>query len=167
MKILYLFRHAKSSWDDTRLADEERPLTLKGIRKTILVSEYLKANGIKPGMIISSHAVRAFETAVLVAAGLGYPKDRIRVERKVYDGYYDRILDVIYSIPNEFETLMVIGHNPTITQLANLFLNPGIEPMDTSSVVAIRFDTDRWEGIPMCDASKEFVVTPKLLKNQK
>jgi phosphohistidine phosphatase len=164
MKTLYLFRHAKSSWEDSRLADEERPLTPKGITKTLRVSGFLKDRGIQPGLIISSHAVRAFETAVLVAASLGYPKENIKVDRKIYDGYHDRILDVIYSTPDDIGSLMIFGHNPTITQIANLFLDPGIEAMDPSAVVGISFDTDRWDLIPDCAAKMEFFVYPKLLK---
>ncbi len=166
MKTLYLFRHAKSSWDDSRLADEERPLTPKGIKKTLFIAEYLRKKGIQPDLIVSSHAVRAFETAVLAAKVLGYPKENIRVDRKIYDGYFDRILDIIYGTANEIGSLMIFGHNPTITHLANLFLDPGINEMSTSAVVAIRFDTDKWESIPMSPAEKEFYVYPKLLKHE-
>ena len=165
MKTLYLFRHGKSSWDDSRLADEERPVTPKGIKKTLFVSRYLREKGIRPGLIVSSHAKRAYETAVTVAKELDYPKEQIRVDRKIYDGYYDRILDIIYATPNDVDSLMIFGHNPTITHLANLFLEPGIEELSTSAVVAISFNTDRWEGLPMSQANKEFHVYPKLLKN--
>jgi phosphohistidine phosphatase len=165
MKTLYLFRHAKSSWDDSRLADEERPVTPKGIKKTTLVSVWLKDHGIKPELIISSHAVRAFDTAVVVAKELGYPKKEIRVEQKIYGGNYDRILDIIYATPNVIDSLMIFGHNPTLTQLANLLLDPGIEDMDTSAVVGISFDTDRWETIPVSRAKRDFYVFPKMLKS--
>lgn len=164
MKRLYLFRHGKSSRDDLRLSDEERPLTPKGIKKTLLVADYLKTSGIHPDLILSSPAARAFETAVLVASGLGYQKELIKIDRKIYDGYYDRMLDVIYGTSNDIASLMIFGHNPTISQLANLFLNPGIGEMDPSAVAGISFNTDRWEGIPLCEAAKEFFVYPKLLK---
>ncbi len=166
MKTLYLFRHAKSSWDDSRLADEERPLTPKGIKNTLVVAEHLRNQGIRPELMISSHAVRAYETAVLIAKVLGYPKEQIRVDRKIYDGYFDRILDIIYGTPNDIGSLMIIGHNPTITQLANLLLDPGIPEMRTSAVVAIRFYTGQWESLPMSKVEKEFHVYPKLLKHE-
>ena len=166
MKRLYLLRHGKSSKDDPRLVDEERPLTPKGVRKTLLVTDYLKKQGIRPGLILSSHAVRAYETASLVAAGLDYPKDQISVDRKIYDGYYDRILEIIYGTDNKIGSLMIVGHNPSITQLANLFLNPGIDEMVTSAIVSISFDTDAWEKIPLCEATTEFLVCPKQLKKK-
>jgi phosphohistidine phosphatase len=164
MKTLYLFRQAKSSWDDSRLADEERPLTPKGIEKTSLVSAWLRGREITPGLIISSHAVRAYETAVIVAKALGYPVKDIRVEPKIYTGLYDKILDIIYSTPNDITSLMIFGHNPTISQLANLFLHPGIGEMGTSAVVAISFSTDRWEEVSLSRAGRLFFVFPKMLK---
>jgi phosphohistidine phosphatase len=164
MKTLYLCRHAKSSWDDSRLTDEERPLTPKGISKTSLVSTWLRDQGVTPDLIISSHAVRAYNTAVIVSKALGYPVKEIRVEPKIYTGLYDKILDIIYSVPNDVRSLMIFGHNPTLSQLANLFLHPGIGEMGTSAVVAISFSTDRWEEVPLSKASRLFFVFPKMLK---
>ena len=164
MKTLYLCRHAKSSWDEPGLADEQRPITPKGIQKTDKVIRYLKKKEISPGLIITSHAVRAYETALLVAEGLGYPAEKILTERKIYDGYYDRILDVIYATKNDIGSLMIFGHNPTITHLANLFLHPGIEMLPTSAVVGISFNTDAWEKIPAAEARQEFIIYPKMLK---
>lgn len=165
MKTIYLFRHAKSSWDDSRLADEERPLTPKGISNTLLVTDYLKDHQIRPDLIFSSHAVRAFDTAVMVAKALGYPKKDIRVEPKIYSGDYDSLLDILYATSDDIASLMIFGHNPTLTQFANLLLDPGIGEMSPSAVVGISFDTDKWEGIPMNHAKKEFYVFPKMLKS--
>jgi phosphohistidine phosphatase len=164
MKTLYLIRHAKASWDMPGLSDIDRPLLPKGVKKTQLVLDFLVKNGTRAGMIVSSPAVRAFETAKIVAAGLDYPISKIRVDRKIYDGYYDRMLDLIYSTNNDVDSLMIFGHNPTITHLANLFLNPGIENMPTSCVVCLSFETDKWEQLPAVEARKEFVIFPKMLK---
>jgi len=94
---------------------------------------------------------------------LKYPVDKIRIERKIYEGLYDRILDVIYGTGNETGSLMIVGHNPTISSVANLFLHPGIEDMPTSAVVCLSFNTGQWENIPSVNAKKEFVVFPKML----
>lgn len=161
MKTLFLVRHAKSSWELEGLTDEERPIIRKGIKKTRRVIEFLKARNVSVGLIISSHALRAMETARLLANGLNYPENRIRIERKIYDGYYDRILDIIYATPNEVDSLMIVGHNPIITHLANLFLHPGIDAMTTSCVVCLSFDTDKWEEIPGTEGKKEFIYHGK------
>ncbi len=164
MKTLYLVRHAKSSWDHPGLSDLERPLMEKGIERSHRIIGFLKERNILPGLFISSPAVRAFETAKLFATGLGYPLKDIVVEQKVYDGYYERFLDVIYSTPNDTQSLMMFGHNPTITNLANLFLHPGIDNMPTSTVVAIGFETLKWEDVPNANARQLFIVSPKMLK---
>jgi phosphohistidine phosphatase len=164
MKTLYLIRHAKSSWEEPGVADADRPLMPKGIRKTGLVIDYLKNKGVKVDLVISSPAVRAIETAKLVSAGLNYPVNKIKTDRKIYDGFYDRILDIIYGTPNSVDSLMIFGHNPTMTHLANLFLHPGIGIMPTSCVVCITFGTGKWEEIPNSEAHCEFIVFPKMLK---
>jgi len=164
MKTLYLVRHAKASWEDATVSDAQRQLLPKGIRKTKKIVEFLKKKGGSIDLILSSPAVRAFETAKIVAAGMGYPEDKIGIDRKIYDGYHDRILDIIYGTDNQVGSLMIFGHNPTITRLANLFLHPGIEIMPTSCVVCISFNTDQWENIPSTEPNQEFIVYPKMLK---
>ena len=68
MKTLYIVRHAKSSWDHPGLGDDQRPLLEKGKKRTKYVVDYFLENNCRPDLIISSHAVRAFETAKIIAA---------------------------------------------------------------------------------------------------
>jgi len=164
MKTLYLMRHAKASWDEPGVSDADRPLIPKGVKKTKLIVDFLLKKNTTIDLMISSPAVRAFTTAKIVAAGLNYPVNRIRTDRKIYDGYIDRILDIIYGTSNEHKSLMLFGHNPAITHLANLFLHPGIEIMPTSCVVCLSFDTKKWEDIPSQEAVTEFIIFPKMLK---
>ena len=164
MKTLYLVRHAKASWEEPGVSDADRPLIPKGIKKTKLVVDFLLKRGTSIDLMVSSPAVRAYETAKIIAAGLGYPVSKIKTDRKIYDGYYDRILDIIYSTSNESDSLMIFGHNPTITNLANLFLHPGIESMPTTCVVCLSFNIDKWEEIPSNEAIQEFIISPKMLK---
>jgi phosphohistidine phosphatase len=128
--------------------------------------EFLKNRATTIDLIISSPAVRAIETAKIIAAGLNYPVSGIKTDRKIYDGYYDRILDVVYATSNSINSLMIFGHNPTITQLANLFLHPGIDNMPTTGVVCLSFATEMWEQIPSVEAKQDFIVFPKMLKTE-
>jgi phosphohistidine phosphatase len=164
MKTIYLVRHAKASWDEPGVSDADRPLIPKGVKNTKLIVDFLLKRESSIDLIISSPAVRAFETAKIVAEGLNYPVNKIRIDRKIYDGYYDRILDIIYGTSNDLNSLMIFGHNPTITNLANLFLHPGIEAMPTSCIVCLSFLVDKWEEIPSNEAIREFIVFPKMLK---
>jgi len=157
-------RHAKSSWEEPGVSDADRPLIPKGVRKTKLIVDFLVKRETTIDLMISSPAIRAYETARIMAAGLKYPLNKIRTDRKIYDGYYDRILDIIYGTSSDIRSLMIFGHNPTITNLANLFLHPGIDNMPTSCVVCLSFDTGKWEEIPSKEAVQEFIVFPKMLK---
>jgi len=165
MKTVYFVRHAKSSWDDPGLPDEERPLIQKGFEKTRKIIDYLNQHRIRPSRIISSPAIRALDTARLLAKGTGYPENEIFIERRIYDGYFDPILDLIYGQPDSADSVMIVGHNPTITQIVNLFVHPGIEGMPTSAVAAVAFDTAEWNKIPLINARLEFYIYPKMLKD--
>ena len=164
MKTLYLVRHAKSSWESPGLADDQRPLLPKGVDKTKLVAEYIIRKKGKIDLMISSQAVRAYDTAKVMASCLDYPVKQIQKDRRIYDGPYDRLLDLIYGTSKDVDSLMIIGHNPLITQLANLFLHPGIEDMPTSGVACITFETLKWEEVPASKSELKFFITPKQLK---
>jgi phosphohistidine phosphatase len=165
MKTLYLVRHAKSSWDHPGLSDFERPLLETGIKKTRQIIEYLNKKKVIAELIISSPAVRALETARLIAGGIAYPIENIKTEQAIYEAGVDDYLDVINNTPDEIASMMIFGHNPTITFVANLFLEKKIELLPTSGVVSVTFNTERWSKITEMRPSKESVVFPKMLKS--
>jgi len=164
MKTLYLVRHAKSSWDHPELKDIERPLIDSGITKTKKIIGHFNKKQVTAGLIISSPAVRALETARLIADGIAYPVEKIRIEQAIYEAAVDDYIDVITTCPDEVSSLMIFGHNPTITYVANFFLSKKIELVPTSGVVSVIFDTDQWSGITEIKPSKESVIFPKMLK---
>ena len=163
MKRLYLVRHAKSSWEEPGESDMDRPLMEKGVKRTMKIIRFLKEKAVSIDLMISSPAERAFQTAILIANGIGYPEDKIMVERKIYDGYYDRILVLIYASSDDVSSMMIVGHNPTITHLANLFLHPGVDLLPTGGTICISFDTNEWKTIPSVDPVNEFIIFPKML----
>ena len=88
MKILTIVRHAKSSWDDTSLRDHERPLNKRGHRDAPEMGRRIAEHGIRPSLIVSSPAVRAWSTAKAVASALSYPYEFLEKEpasRKMID----------------------------------------------------------------------------------
>ncbi len=161
MKTLYLIRHAKSSWENPGLHDYERPLLEKGIKRTEKILQFLKNRKINPGIIVSSHTVRALETAKLIADGLGYPDNKISVESKLYFDGTDGIMNVVFALPNKKGSAIIIGHNPYITQFSNRFLIKKIEPMPTSGVVSIDFFTNKWNEVPLSEKNARFIIYPK------
>jgi len=163
MKTLYLARHTKSSWDTEGIDDFDRPLLERGIQKSKKAARYLNNLDIHVDKIISSPAVRALETAKLIASGIGFPTDKIVLEPRIYEGSLNKMLEIIYATDDEVDSLMIFGHNPTVTQLANHFLKPGIDFMPTMGIACISFKTDEWNSIPLAEKKNEFVLFPNLL----
>ncbi len=144
MKILTLVRHAKSSWKDTSLADRDRPLNKRGRRDAPEMGRRIAAAGIRPSLIVSSPAVRAWTTAKIIADEIGYPREFLQRDRNLYLATVNGILDVIVAQDNGFNSLMLVGHNPGFTDFAN-YLVPGLtNNMPTAAVVSVELDTDDW-----------------------
>lgn len=164
MKTVYIVRHAKSSWEDFTLSDHDRPLLPVGVKRTKKIAEYLKDKGVHPDLMMSSSAVRALETAKIIAGVIGYPVKKIKVEKRLYDASAEDILAELYALPDQVESVMVFGHNPTLTYLVNHFVKSGIDNLPTSGVVGINFKTGRWQNIPGAPFSVDLIVFPKMLK---
>ena len=164
MKTLYIARHAKSSWNNPGLEDHERPLLEKGKKRTRYIVNYLLENNCSIDLIMSSHAVRANETAKIIAHGLSYPNDKIMVSRSLYFGYPDSFFDIFYDLSDDVNSLMMVGHNPGFTTFSNYFLDQKIDNLPTSGVVCIEFDTDTWENILDSKRKIKFVVSPRSLR---
>ena len=161
MKTVYIVRHAKSSWDTLDIPDEKRPLLEKGKKRTRKVIEYFHEKQIKVDYIISSHAVRALETARIIAVGLKYPADQIKIDSGLYYATGDSIIDQFFDLPERYDSVMIVGHNPALTDFVNLFLSKPLENLPTSGVVSFSFKTDRWEEIPVAKKTTNFVLIPK------
>lgn len=164
MKQLTIVRHAKSSWNNFELSDHDRPLKDVGVKKTNKIINYLKDQSYKPDLIISSTAVRASQTAIQIAVGLGYDKSKIRYEKSIYHAGIDDIFTEVFSVDNKIDSVMVVGHNPTLTDFVNEYLNPEIDNLPTTGTVSIEFDTERWENIVDAKFKVKFVVFPKMLR---
>ena len=165
MKELYIVRHAKSSWEDPGLADHDRPLLPIGVTKTQKIVGFLKRKDIRPGLMLSSTATRALETAKIIAAGTGYAEEDIRTTEKLYHGSPDTILNELYGLPDDIGSVMVFGHNPGLTYFVNRYLDPSIDNLPTSGVVGIRFEADHWEELPGARFTVMFLMTPKMIKS--
>ncbi|MBE9482030.1 MAG: histidine phosphatase family protein [Bacteroidetes bacterium] len=163
MKTLHIIRHAKSAWDQPGLPDHDRPLLRKGEKRTKKVADYLLKKKITVDLIISSSAVRAYETAKIIANTINYPLENIKVEPKIYYNDFENLFDLLYKLPDEINSVMMFGHNPAITQFANYFIDTEIECMHTSEVVSVSFKTNKWNEIDSSERITNFVIYPKML----
>ena len=163
MKLLYIVRHAKSSWDFPELSDHERPLLEKGKKRTRKMIEFLKSKKAKPDIIISSSALRARETAGYFAVGLGLSQEDVIIDPTLYHADYERIFDQFIDLSDQNNAVMLVGHNPAFTNFVNLFLVPPIDWLPTSAVVCLSFDTNHWDEIKNSGYEVKFVAYPKLI----
>ncbi len=162
MKTLYLMRHAKSSWSFDELNDQERPLNDRGRDDAPRMGQALAARHIRPDRLVSSPAVRAMSTAVLVARELKFPSADIVVEPTIYQADMDTLLTVIRAQPDAAQSVLLTGHNPTITDVANqLSPSPLSDDMPTGAVVCLHFKTDKWADVKLANAKFYFYDYPK------
>ncbi len=145
MKTLLLLRHAKSSWKDHKLTDIERPLSKRGQRTAPLLGALLQEEELIPQLILSSSAARARQTAELVAAGAGFAGD-IQYLNSLYQAEPATYMGALSVTPDEFERVMVVGHNPGLEGLLQI-LSRQIEALPAASVAFISLPIRSWKDL--------------------
>jgi phosphohistidine phosphatase len=113
MKMLLLLRHAKSSWEHEDLPDHDRPLAPRGRKAAKRMAKHLRAEGISPSLVLCSSARRTRETLERIEPG-----GDVRVERELYGASASALLERVRRVPDETESVMLIGHNPAVQELA-------------------------------------------------
>ncbi len=143
MKRLFLIRHAKSSWEYPDLDDFDRPLNKRGKKDAPAMAGRLSALKIRPELIVASPAKRAKKTAMQMAKGTGYNKKDIRYYDGLYMGPLTYHLNLIENQFKDVDTLFLVGHNYTITELAEYLSGTYLENVPTCGVVAIEYDGEK------------------------
>ncbi len=161
MKNLILIRHAKSSWE-APLKDIDRPLEQRGINDAHLVAtnciKYIPSTFV----ILSSTAKRASETALIFAQNILYPIESIIFKEELYTFDEKQLEEVIKSSDNNFENIILFGHNDAITSFVNKFGDVCINNVPTAGFVSLQFETDDWQKIKKGKTKK--IIFPKKIK---
>ncbi|MFH0783384.1 MAG: histidine phosphatase family protein [Pseudomonadota bacterium] len=142
MKRLYLIRHAKSSWVEPGLDDFHRPLNHRGKKDGPAMAKRLAAEGIRPDVIISSPAVRAKKTALFMAEGTGYDESAVRYDDNLYLGSVSYYCHLITTLLEQVDVLFLVGHNNTITELAEHLCGQILGNVPTCGVVALDYSDE-------------------------
>jgi len=164
MKRITLLRHAKSSWQDPSLADRDRPLNKRGRRDAPDMGQRLKALGARPSLILTSPANRAKKTARSVARELGYPLEFIQKEDDLYLASPETLIGVVARQENGFNDIILVAHNPGITDLANRLGDMRIQNVPSCGVVAIDIDITEWTELAAYRGTTVFFDYPKKLR---
>ena len=161
MKRLYLIRHAKSSWDDPRLADFDRPLNDRGKRDAPRMGRRLAEGGHRPDILLSSPARRALGTAKRIAHELGFRKEAILRNSHLYHADESQLLQAVRAQPDRASSLMLFGHNPGLTEFATLLCRYPFDNIPTCGVVCIDFPVDSWTRVTYNQGALQFFDYPK------
>jgi phosphohistidine phosphatase len=159
-KVLYIVRHAKSSWDYENIADVDRPLKVKGIKSAYEIAREVKLKNNLPDIIISSPANRALHTAMIFARVFGLSSDKVYIDDGFYESSVDYCLEKIMSTDNAVHTLMIFGHNPDFTELACHFLKNQLTGLPTTGTVKLTFAADSWSKIDPSTVSGHSFLFP-------
>jgi phosphohistidine phosphatase len=155
MKTLHIVRHSKSSWDFRGVSDFDRPLLENGILNSYTMAQGLYDKFGKVDLIITSPANRALHTAIIFASVSKINMDKVIINQNLYDCDTSTVSDIIEETNPEVNNLIVVGHNPSLTNLANLYLPDYLENIPTSGIVTLRFDTKKWGIIDLAPIFSE------------
>jgi phosphohistidine phosphatase len=169
MRTLYLLRHAKSSWADPTLPDFERPLSPRGRRAAKRIAKHLLRAGIQPELVLCSPATRARETLELIQPASG-DSSTVELDDALYGASADDLLQRIRTVDDAVPSLMVIGHNPGLQELALLLASGGAElqrleaKFPTAALATLTFETSAWSRVTPAGAALAAYVVPKHLR---
>jgi len=144
MKIILLVRHAKSSWANFEVTDEDRPLNERGKKNAPEMAKRLLKRKISIDAFISSPARRARDTAAYFAEAYGVNKNQIVLVPELYMARHDDFVKTIRNAPQNANCIAIFSHNNGITDFANVISNTRIDEMPTCAVFAVKSDIDDW-----------------------
>jgi phosphohistidine phosphatase len=168
VKRLYLLRHAKSSWDDPGLPDRERPLAPRGRKAAKAMADHLRHERVRPGLVLCSSASRTRETLERIAPALG-EEAQIEVEDDLYGASASQLLTRLRRVPDSVASVLVIGHNPGLQELALTLAAAGDElprlreKLPTGGLAVIELRRLTWSGLQPGDGELVGLVLPREL----
>ncbi len=163
MKTIFLVRHGKSMPQGTTGIDADRMLTDVGVERTRAVAKYISENHELPELIVSSAAERAYTTALILADQFGMKAESIETQRLIYSGDENDLIEILASTDNKYNSIMLVGHNPSISYAANKFIKPMIDSLPTSGVISVHLKTNDWAEINKTEFVLNFKIWPGML----
>ncbi|MFM2156012.1 MAG: hypothetical protein RL516_761 [Bacteroidota bacterium] len=146
-KRLVLIRHGKSLYDDYVANDMERHLAGRGYHDVEQTALWLKGNKIFPDAMVSSPAIRAYSTCLIVANHFAYQAEKILIKDAIYEASDNALMYVINELPSHADTVFLFGHNPAFTSIVSKLTNQDFRHLPTSAAAIIEFDKMQWNEI--------------------
>lgn len=155
MKTLVIARHAKAEGFKSSETDFDRKLTDSGKEDAVKMSLLLFHLGVHPHKIVSSTAKRTWSTAKKFSKAFNIEEQAIIPQHKIYNANIDTLIDLVHNFDNKWETVILVGHNPGVSNLASYFTGDSTLELPTCSVVIVEFESDDWQW---CDYKKGRLV---------
>jgi len=165
MKTLLLARHAKSDWGDKNFSDFDRPLNNLGKLDAPKMALYLQQCGYLIHQIISSDAARALETAEEYKNCLT-PEKNLITHHDLYLASADTIVDIVSKISPSHNSVMIIGHNPGMSEALNYLCKEKFNDMSSCGVGIVQFEVSNWQDIAEGSGDVLGFESPKTIKNR-
>lgn len=148
MKSIIIIRHAKAETSDFSIKDYDRPLAERGINDAIAIAARLHNDtAFQPDLIISSSANRAINTAMIFAKEFGYSEAAIQQEELIYSGSTSDYMDIISKVSDKVNSLIFVGHNPTISNLVSVLAGKNLGGLPTCALTLFELSLSSWSQI--------------------
>lgn len=161
-KTLLLIRHAKSDWSVSGQKDFDRALNARGIMDAPRMGSKLHELGIKPDLVISSPARRTTSTAEYICEQIQYPIEKIDFQEDIYEASVRTLLKVVNGLHDKENIVILIGHNPGFSYLAEYLTGTVIGDVPTCGIVELEFNFDSWKLVSQNTATLKRYVYPKM-----
>lgn len=162
MKRLTLLRHATADTSDARVGDFDRALTRRGISEATTMAKRMLGRDLVPEFVLTSPAVRALQTTEIFMRELELPPRKLRRDERLYLAQPPDILEAIRTTGPRIAHLMVVGHNPGLTELARrLMPNENLEELPTAAVCTMLFEVRAWVDVAPGQARDVDCEAPK------
>jgi len=161
MKTLFITRHAKSSWNSDATDDFSRPLNKRGLRDAPVMAQRLLQRQLVPQLVVSSTATRALDTTKLMLPILEISEDKLITTDAIYEAPVGALANTIETQSDEFDSLMLVGHNPGVSGLAEFLSRDTRLQMPTCAMACMQLEIDCWQELNRDCASLVWYDYPK------
>jgi phosphohistidine phosphatase len=168
VRTVILLRHGKSSRSDRTLADLDRPLAPRGERASRRIAKYMRRKEIRPALVLCSPSLRTRQTLAAIERSL----DRgcsVELAPELYAGSERELLERLQAVPESVGSVMLIGHNPSLQQLALLLASRGAdlpklkEKFPTGVLATLAVNSESWAAMRPGDAALLDYAVPREL----
>jgi phosphohistidine phosphatase len=160
-KTLFIVRHGEARHKESGEKDQDRMLEAEGLRQSSRLGVYLYNKNTDISAIICSHAKRAQQTAEQISDQLSFDLSKIIIDEELYEASVRIILDKVTHFSNEWNEVIIVGHNPVLSYFVEYITGHHFDGMESGSVVKIACNIDDWMEVSKDNSSFEYYASPE------